>query len=89
MIYIRLHCLSTIISAMFATNNTAAIAEKIIKEVFNKSSVALSLDASSGTLKSLMLPSTSGITLSIVLLSLSAKNNVYSISNYIINFQNS
>lgn len=76
MIYIRLHCLSTIISAMFATNNTAAIAEKIIKEVFNKSSVvmkALSLEASSATLKTLMLPSTSGITLSIVLLSLSAK----------------
>lgn len=61
---------------MFATNNTAAIAEKIIKEVFNKSSVvmkALSLEASSATLKTLMLPSTSGITLSIVLLSLSAK----------------
>lgn len=76
MIYIRLQCLSTIIRAMFATNNTAAIAEKIIKEVFNKSSVvmkALSLEASSATLKTLMLPSTSGITLSIVLLSLSAK----------------
>lgn len=61
---------------MFATNNTAAIAEKIIKEVFNKSSVvmkALSLEASSATLKTLMLPSTSGITLSIVILSLSAK----------------
>lgn len=65
---------------MFATNNTAAIAEKIIKEVFNKSSVvmtALSLEASSATLKTLMLPSTSGITLSIVLLSLSAKKNMY------------
>lgn len=61
---------------MFATNNTAAIAEKIIKEVFNKSSVVmttLSLEASSATLKSLMLPSTSRVTLSIVLLSLSAK----------------
>lgn len=58
---------------MFATNNTAAIPEKIIKEVFNKSLVALSLDASSGTLKSLMLPSTSGETLSIVLVLLSAK----------------
>lgn len=76
MIYIRLQCLSTITSAMFATNNTAAIAEKIIKEVFNKSSVVmttLSLEASSTTLKSLMLPSTSRVTLSIVLLSLSAK----------------
>lgn len=65
---------------MFATNNTAAIAEKIIKEVFNKSTVvmtALSLEASSATLKTLMLPSTSGITLSIVLLSLSAKKNMY------------
>lgn len=65
---------------MFATNNTAAIAEKIIKEVFNKSSVvmtALSLETSSATLKTLMLPSTSGITLSIVLLSLSAKKNMY------------
>lgn len=65
---------------MFATNNTAAIAEKIIKEVFNKSSVvmtALSLEVSSATLKTLMLPSTSGITLSIVLLSLSAKKNMY------------
>lgn len=76
MIYIRLQCLSTIISAMFATNNTAAIAEKIIKEVFNKSSVvtrALSLEAYCATLKSLILPSTSGVTLSFVLLSLSAK----------------
>lgn len=80
MIYIRLQCLSTIIRAMFATNNTTAIAEKIIKEVFNKSTVvmtALSLEASSATLKTLMLPSTSGITLSIVLLSLSAKKNMY------------
>lgn len=80
MIYIRLQCLSTIIRAMFATNNTAAIAEKIIKEVFNKSTVvmtALSLETSSATLKTLMLPSTSGITLSIVLLSLSAKKNMY------------
>lgn len=61
---------------MFAINNTPAIAEKIIKEVFKKSSVvmtALSLEASSAMLKTLMLPSTSGVTLSIVLLSLSAK----------------
>lgn len=66
---------------MFAINNTPAIAEKIIKEVFKKSSVvmtALSLEASSAMLKTLMLPSTSGVTLSIVLLSLSAKKkNMY------------
>lgn len=71
-----MQCLSTIINAMFAINNTPAIAEKIIKEVFKKSSVvmtALSLEASSAMLKTLMLPSTSGVTLSIVLLSLSAK----------------
>lgn len=79
---------------MFAINNTPAIAEKIIKEVFKKSSVvmtALSLEASSAMLKTLMLPSTSGVTLSIVLLSLSAKKKIcinYFLY-YIINFQNS
>lgn len=31
-IYIRLQCLSTIISVMFATNNTATIAEKKSKK---------------------------------------------------------
>lgn len=78
---------------MFAINNTPAIAEKIIKEVFKKSSVvmtALSLEASSAMLKTLMLPSTSGVTLSIVLLSLSAKKICINyFLYYIINFQNS
>lgn len=76
MIYIRLQCLSTIINAIFATNKTAAIVEKIIKKVFNKSSVAMtaiSLEASCATLKSLLFLNTTGVTLSIVLLSLSAK----------------
>lgn len=63
---------------MLATNNTAAIAEKIIKEVFNKSSLAMTappLKASCATLKSLMLPSFAGVTLSLVRLSLSAKQS--------------